>query len=80
MNIRTFETAKEILGNVAATTDVINLFKNYSAKSNYSNIRLVDCADNHTINTANIPEDLLTEIISVCQNYCDGLLVEFENL
>lgn len=80
MNIRTFETAKEILGAVDATNDVINLFKNYSAKANYSNIRLVDCTDNRTINTANIPEDLLTEIISLCQNYCDGLLVEFENL
>ena len=80
MNIRTFEAAKEILEAVGSTNDLINLFENYSAKSNYSNIRLVDCADNHTINTANIPKDLLTEIISLCQNYREGLLVEFENL
>lgn len=80
MNIRTFEAAKGILDAVNSTNDLINLLENYSAKSDHSNIRLVDCADNHTINTANIPEDLLTEIISLCQNYCDGLLVEFENL
>ena len=80
MDIRAFETAKEILENVDATNDVINLFKNYSAKSDYSNIRLVVRNNNITLNTANIPEDLLTEIISLCQNYRDGLLVEFENL
>ena len=80
MNIRTFEAAKEILENVDATDDLIDLFANYSAKSEYSNIRLVVRNNNITLNTASIPKDLLTEIISLCQNYRDGLLVEFENL
>lgn len=80
MNIRTFETAKEILKNVDATNDLIDLFANYSAKSDYSNIRLVVHNNNITLNTASIPKDLLTEIISLCQNYREGLLVEFENL
>ena len=79
MNIRTFETAKGILDAVNSTNDLINLLENYSAKSDHSNIRLVNCAS-HTINTANIPKDLLTKIISLCQNYREGLLVEFENL
>ena len=80
MDIRTFEVAKEILENVDATNDVINLFKNYSAKSDYSNIRLVVRNNNITLNTANVPKDLLTEIISLCQNYCDEMLTKFENL
>lgn len=80
MNIRTFETAKGILDAIDATNDVINLFVNYSAKSDYSNIRLAVCNENYPINTAKIPEDLLKEIISVCQNYHDSLLVEFENI
>ena len=80
MNIRTFEAAKEILENVDATDDLIDLFANYSAKSEYSNIRLVVRNNNITLNTASVPKDLLAEIISLCQNYRDGLLVEFENL
>lgn len=79
MNIRTFEAAKEILKAVDSTDDLINLLENYSAKSDHSDIRLVN-RDSHTIKAANIPKDLLTKIISLCQNYREGLLVEFENI